>query len=41
MAEGVQNAAIVVCFMSQKYQDSKNCALEVCHFGFSTARRWR
>jgi hypothetical protein len=26
MAEGVQNAAAVVCFMSQKYQDSTNCA---------------
>ena len=32
MAEGVQNAVIVVCFMSKKYQDSKNCALEVRSF---------
>ena len=29
MAEGVSNAAAVVCFMSQKYQDSPNCMLEV------------
>ena len=29
MAEGVSNAACVICFMSQKYQDSDNCALEL------------
>ncbi len=29
MAEGVSNAAVVVCFMSQKYQDSENCKLEL------------
>ena len=29
MAEGVQNAAAVVCCMSDKYSDSKNCALEL------------
>jgi hypothetical protein len=29
MAEGVSNARVVVCFMSQKYQDSENCMLEV------------
>eukprot|EP01052_Picozoa_sp_SAG31_P023688 SAG31_NODE_1969_length_6771_cov_17.211331_7_plen_1242_part_01 len=29
MAEGVTNAACVVCFMTQRYQDSQNCALEL------------
>ena len=29
MAEGVQNAAVLVCFMTKKYQESKNCALEL------------
>eukprot|EP01043_Picozoa_sp_COSAG02_P005076 COSAG02_NODE_135_length_34565_cov_80.368856_30_plen_1468_part_00 len=29
MAEGVSNAYAVVCFMSQKYQDSENCRLEL------------
>ena len=29
MARGVSNAACVVCFMTQKYQDSANCALEL------------
>jgi hypothetical protein len=29
MAEGVQGAACVVCFMSQAYQDSANCKLEL------------
>ena len=29
MAEGVSNASAVVCFMSQKYQDSPNCQLEL------------
>ena len=28
MAEGVSNASAVVCFMSQKYQESDNCKLE-------------
>ena len=28
MAEGVSNASVVVCFMSQKYQASENCKLE-------------
>jgi len=28
MAEGVSNASVVVCFMSQKYQESENCTLE-------------
>ena len=27
MAEGVSNASVVVCFMSQKYQESENCTL--------------
>ena len=29
MAAGVSNASAVVCFMSQKYQESENCMLEV------------
>ena len=29
MAAGVQGAGVVVCFMSQKYQDSPNCKLEL------------
>ena len=29
MAEGVTNASAVVCFMSQKYQSSENCMLEL------------
>jgi hypothetical protein len=29
MAEGVQGSAVVVCFMSRKYQQSQNCKLEV------------
>jgi lambda repressor-like predicted transcriptional regulator len=29
MADGVENAACVVCFLSQKYQDSENCKLEL------------
>ena len=29
MAEGVANAACLVCFMTQAYQDSANCALEL------------
>eukprot|EP01046_Picozoa_sp_COSAG06_P043972 COSAG06_NODE_5849_length_3246_cov_5.579600_1_plen_1082_part_11 len=29
MAEGVSNASVVVCFMSQAYQDSPNCRLEL------------
>jgi hypothetical protein len=29
MAEGVQGAACVMCFMSQAYQDSANCKLEL------------
>jgi hypothetical protein len=29
MADGVSNASVVVCFMSQKYQDSENCKLEL------------
>jgi hypothetical protein len=29
MADGVKNAACIVCFMSQAYQDSANCALEL------------
>ena len=29
MAAGVQNAAAVVCFMSKKYENSSNCALEL------------
>ena len=39
MAEGVQGAACVICFMTQKYQDSENCQLElkfakqVCAYG--------
>eukprot|EP01045_Picozoa_sp_COSAG04_P031121 COSAG04_NODE_5644_length_1542_cov_0.813583_2_plen_220_part_01 len=29
MAEGVSNASCVICFMSQQYQDSDNCRLEL------------
>eukprot|EP01047_Picozoa_sp_COSAG01_P027193 COSAG01_NODE_1786_length_9231_cov_19.575276_4_plen_57_part_00 len=29
MAEGVQGACVVVCFMSAKYQSSENCKLEL------------
>lgn len=29
MAEGVQGAACVICFMTQAYQDSSNCKLEL------------
>ena len=29
MAEGVQGAACVLCFMTQAYQDSANCKLEL------------
>ncbi len=29
MAEGVQSATAIVCFMTQKYEFSKNCALEL------------
>ena len=29
MAEGVQGAACVICFMTQEYQDSANCKLEL------------
>ena len=29
MAEGVSNAAVIAAFMSQKYQDSPNCMLEL------------
>ena len=29
MAEGVQGAACVICFMTQAYQDSTNCKLEL------------
>ena len=29
MAAGVENAACVVCFLSQKYQESENCKLEL------------
>ena len=29
MAAGVSNAVVVVCFMSQKYEDSPNCKLEL------------
>eukprot|EP01043_Picozoa_sp_COSAG02_P049083 COSAG02_NODE_4896_length_4852_cov_1.569325_3_plen_55_part_00 len=28
MAEGVSNSYAMVCFMSQKYQQSQNCMLE-------------
>ncbi|CAM2723621.1 unnamed protein product [Rotaria socialis] len=33
MAEGVENAAVVVCFLSQKYQDSENCKKELQYAG--------
>ena len=33
MAEGVENAAVVVCFLSQKYQDSENCKKELQYTG--------
>eukprot|EP01052_Picozoa_sp_SAG31_P067364 SAG31_NODE_26155_length_447_cov_1.051724_1_plen_116_part_10 len=29
MADGVQNAAVVLAFMTRKYQDSDNCKLEL------------
>jgi hypothetical protein len=29
MAEGVERAACVVCFLTEQYQRSANCALEV------------
>ena len=29
MAEGVAGAACVICFMTQAYQDSSNCKLEL------------
>eukprot|EP01048_Picozoa_sp_COSAG05_P015061 COSAG05_NODE_1770_length_4114_cov_1.871113_2_plen_673_part_00 len=29
MAQGVQGAAVVICFMSRKYQSSDNCKLEL------------
>ena len=29
MAAGVSNASVVTAFMSQKYQDSENCMLEL------------
>ena len=29
MSEGVQGAAVVLCFMSSAYQDSENCRLEL------------
>ena len=29
MAQGVSNAAVVVAFMTQRYQDSENCKLEL------------
>ena len=29
MAEGVSGSACLVCFMTQAYQDSTNCALEL------------
>ena len=29
MAEGVENAAVVICFMNQSYQESENCQLEL------------
>eukprot|EP01047_Picozoa_sp_COSAG01_P057792 COSAG01_NODE_6725_length_3527_cov_1.558051_2_plen_237_part_00 len=29
MADGVSNASVVVCFMSQQYQESVNCRLEL------------
>lgn len=28
MADGVSNASVVVCFLSQRYQESENCMLE-------------
>jgi hypothetical protein len=29
MAEGLQDAACLICFMTQAYQDSANCKLEL------------
>ncbi|CAF3871460.1 unnamed protein product [Adineta steineri] len=31
MAEGVENAAIVCCFMTPEYQESENCQLELTY----------
>ncbi|CAF0972774.1 unnamed protein product [Adineta steineri] len=31
MADGVENAAVVVCFMTQKYQNSRNCEKELLY----------
>jgi hypothetical protein len=28
MAQGVENAAVFVCFMNEDYQSSENCQLE-------------
>ena len=30
MAEGVEEAAVIVCFLSQRYQDSDNCKSAAC-----------
>ena len=29
MAEGVENAACIICFIDQSYQDSENCQSEL------------
>ena len=31
MADGVENAAVVCCFMTAKYQNSRNCEKEVLY----------
>ena len=31
MADGVENAAVVCCFMTQKYQSSRNCEKELLY----------
>ncbi|CAF4031097.1 unnamed protein product [Adineta steineri] len=31
MAEGVENAAVVCCFMTPEYQESENCRLELTY----------
>ncbi|CAF3486265.1 unnamed protein product [Rotaria sp. Silwood1] len=31
MADGVENSWVVVCFLTQAYQDSKNCQAELTY----------
>jgi hypothetical protein len=40
MAQGVANAAVVVAFMTQRYQDSDNCTYSVQMFAFACELMW-